>query len=382
MENYYEMGVIQRNTQSEQNFAILMPDDPNKDVYSRLLFFLDWMNTQGLPWHRPALSDYKNYLLHDRTRIHPRTGEVTPALLSPAAANAHLATIRGRYHALLNTTKVRQQLYDALPPEISDPANRKAWVDELLIRIEHDIHPRLTTIKEVFVQDQPDADHLRLTPAQVRALARTPGVNRLTGLRDTALIALLVCTGIREAELVALNVEDLRQTLGGELALLVRSGKGKKQRLVPYGPLDWCLVYVERWLKAADITTGAVFRGVFRGDKRVRKTRITERAVNQIMYRYPISINGVMTVVQPHDLRRSYARNAYLHGMDPERIRQNLGHANLHTTQIYIGTLHADQRRPPEMFRLPHSPKELEQPLGEGKRKKRRRTAKKRSTVG
>jgi len=382
MENYYEMGVIQRNTQSEQNFAILMPDDPNKDVYSRLLFFLDWMNTQGLPWHRPALSDYKNYLLHDRTRIHLRTGEVTPALLSPAAANAHLATIRGRYHALLNTTKVRQQLYDVLPPEISDPANRKALVDELLIRIEHDIHPRSTTIKEVFVQDQPDADHLRLTPAQVRALARTPGVNRLTGLRDTALIALLVCTGIREAELVALNVEDLRQTLGGELALLVRSGKGEKQRLVPYGPLDWCLVYVERWLKAAEITTGAVFRGVFRGDKRVRKTRITERAVNQIMYRYPISINGVMTVVQPHDLRRSYARNAYLHGMDPERIRQNLGHANLHTTQIYIGTLNADQRRPPEMFRLPHSPKELEQPLGEGKRKKRSRTAKKRSTVG
>lgn len=359
------MGEIQRKSQYERNCAILMPEDYNKDVYSRLFFFLEWMNKQQHPWYHPPLSDYKNYLLYERIRIHPRTGEFIPALLSHAAANAHLATIRGRYRALLNTTKLRQQLYDALPLEINKPADRKAMVDELIIRIEHDIHPRSTTVKEIIVQDHADAKHLRLTPEQVRSLARTPGVNRLSGLRDTALIALLVCTGIREAELVALNVEDLRQALGGELALLVRSGKGKKQRLVPYGPLDWCLVYVERWLKAAEITTGAVFRGVFRGDKRVRKTRITERAVNQIMYRYPTPINGVMVVIQPHDLRRTYARNAYLYGMDPERIRQNLGHTNLHTTQVYIGTLDANQRRPPEMFHLPHSLKELSQALGE-----------------
>lgn len=373
------MGAIERKQQLEQKYALLLPDDDNKDARSRLLFFLDWLDTQQLPWYRPTLSDYKNYLLRDRTRTHPTTGEVITAPLSPAAANAHLATIRGRYRALLSSSHVRELLYAALPAELSDPANRKAVVDELLIWIEHDIHPRASSIKEVTVQDAPDGEHLRLTPAQVRALIRTPGVDRLTTLRDTAILALLACTGIREAELVALNVDDLRQTLGGELALLVRSGKDKKQRLVPYGPLDWCLVYVERWLQAAEITGGAVFRGVFLGDKRVRKTRLTERAVNQIMYRYPIPINGVLTVVQPHDLRRTYARNAYLHGMDAERIRQNLGHANLSTTQDYIGRLSGEQRRPPEMFRLPHSPKELAQPLKEGKPKRRKRT---RSRVG
>jgi integrase len=376
------MDAIERKKHYEQNFAILLPDEHNKDVYSRMLFFLDWLDNQNLPWYRPTLSAYKNYLLHYRTRIDPKSGELMFAPLSPAAANAHLATIRGRYRVLLNSNEVRDQLYDALPPDLQDPASRKAIVDELLIRIEHDIHPRASTVKEVTVQDTPDAEHLRLTPSQVRALVRTPGVDRLTTLRDTAILALLICTGIREAELVALNVEDLRQALGGELSLLVRSGKDKKQRLVPYGPLDWCLVYVERWLKAAEITSGAVFRGVFLGDKRVRKTRLTERAVNQIMYRYPISINGVMTVVQPHDLRRTYARNAYLHGMDAERIRQNLGHAHLSTTQEYIGRLCGEQRRPPEMFRLPHSPKELAQPLSEGKPKRRKRKTSKRSKVG
>jgi integrase len=376
------VDAIQRKNLYEQNFAVLMPQEHNKDVYSRLLFFLDWLESQNLPWYRPTLEKYKNYLIEERTRPYPKTGEPVPAPLSPAAVNAHLATIRGRYRVLLNNSEIRQQLYDVLPPDIHEAANRKALVDELLIRIEHDIHPRSTSVKEVILQDQADAEHLRLTPVQVRSLIRAPGVNGLTGLRDTALIALLACTGIREAELVALDVEDLRQMLGGELALRVRSGKGRKQRLVPYGPLDWCLVYVERWLKAAEITSGAVFKGVFKGDKRVRKTRLTKRAVNQIMHRYPISVNGVMTVVQPHDLRRTYALNAYLYGMDTERIRQNLGHENLHTTQTYIGTLNAEQRRPPEMFPLPHSAKELTQPLGQGKPKRRSKKANRRSNVG
>jgi integrase len=376
------MDAIERKKHYEQNFAILMPNDPDKDVYSRLLFFLDWLDDAHLPWYRPALSDYKHYLLHDRTRLDSKTGQQVPAPLSPAAASAHLATIRGRYRALLSSSALRDWLYEHLPADLQDLASRKAVVDELLLRIEHDIHPRTSSVKQVTVQDVADTEHLRLTPAQVRALIRTPGVDRLSTLRDTAILALLVCTGIREAELVALDVPDLRQTLGGELSLRVRAGKDRQQRLVPYGPLDWCLVYVGRWLTAAEITDGAVFRGVFVGDKRVRKTRLTVRAINQIMYRYPISINGVLTVVQPHDLRRTYARNAYLHGMDTERLRQNLGHAHLSTTQGYIGRLSGEQRRPPDMFRPPHSPGELAQSLSKGKTKRRKQKLSQRSKVG
>jgi site-specific recombinase XerD len=174
-------------------------------------------------------------------------------------------------------------------------------------------------------------------------------------MRDTAMFALMVCTGIREAEMVALNVDDLRQTLGGEVAVRIRSGKGRKQRMVPYGPLDWCLVYADRWLDMAQVTSGAVFRGVYKGGKRVRPTRVTERTVNRVMNAYPIMIDGDLRDVKPHDLRRTYARNAYERGMDLERIRQNLGHVSLQTTQTYIGTLDAPQRRPPPMFAAPHN---------------------------
>jgi len=56
----------------------------------------------------------------------------------------------------------------------------------------------------------------------------------------------MLCTGIRARGLSALEVKDLRQELGGELALHAREGKGAVERLIPYGELDWRLVVVDK----------------------------------------------------------------------------------------------------------------------------------------
>ena len=72
-----------------------------------------------------------------------------------------------------------------------------------------------------------------------------PGGNTLQGKRDTALLGHMVTTGIRAEETSSLLVEDLRQTYGGELSLQIRHGKGDKERLIPYGDMDWILVVVE-----------------------------------------------------------------------------------------------------------------------------------------
>lgn len=344
---------------SLQNRHILLAEDMDKDQISRMRFFIEWINSKRIPWYQPELAAYRDYLLKERTRRDPATGEQRPAPLSVGAASAHLSTIRARYRSLINDNRIRDWLYQALPGDVVSPADRKALVDEVYVRMRNAIAPETSSIKRVEILDHADSDHLRLTPEQVRRLIRQPGLDTLTGLRDTAIIALLACTGIREAELVALNVRDLRETFGGELSLCVRDGKDNRQRIVPYGDMAWCLDYVNRWLESAGITSGPVFRGFYKGGKHVRPMRISLRAVNQIMHRYPIMIGHQMRVVQPHDLRRTYARNAYLAGMDLERIRQNLGHTSLQTTQIYVGALDALQRRPPEMFVRPHPEQEL-----------------------
>lgn len=340
----------------QENYAALMPIEPNKDEKSRIGYFLEWLSMTNRTWLTPDLGEYLHYLLYERTKTDMRTGDVLPAPLSPTTANVHLATIRGRYKHLLTTNKIRQTLY-AQVKHLPSLADQKAYVDEVLVRIQNDTHPTSATATVITKMDIADSEHLRLRPSQVRTLLRQPNVNTLIGLRDVALIAVLICTGIREAELVALNVDDLRQTLGGEVALLVREGKNHKQRLVPYGLLAWCLDYVDTWMLQAGISDGALFRGILKDGKTVRPTALTVRAVNQIMHKYPIWIDSDLRVVNPHDLRRTYARNAYEFGMDLERIRQNLGHESLQTTQTYIGTLDVSQRRPPRMFNPPHTAK-------------------------
>src|SRR5258708_18345076 len=107
----------------------------------------------------------------------------------------------------------------------------------------------------------------------------------LVGLRDTCLIAFMLCTGLRESELCALDVADLRQHLGETLALHIREGKGAKARLVPYGDLDFVLAVADVWLRAAGIQDGAVFRGFRKGNKGLRTGRLTGRAAQDVLRR-------------------------------------------------------------------------------------------------
>lgn len=346
-----------------ETHSILMPADPNKDEKSRLGFFIDWLARTGRRWYQPDLASYRDYLLKERTRI-DKKGHQISAPLAPKTAIAHLATIRGRYDQLTRSNQVRDMLYAITDPKGS-PADRKAMVDELFIRLANDVHPATAPVKTIEKQDIADSEHLRLKPYQVESLVKTPGISTLRGLRDTAMMTLMVCTGIRAAEVAELRVDDLRQSISDELAVRVRQGKGSKQRLIPYGPLDWCLLYMDGWLEQAEITGGYVFRGIRRGGKTIRKTGIGSWTVNDIMNNYPIMIDGDLRVVKPHDLRRTYARNAYEYGMDLERIRQNLGHTSLQTTQTYIGELDGKDRHPPNMFAPPHDSYTLKLFLGD-----------------
>jgi site-specific recombinase XerD len=221
-----------------------------------------------------------------------------------------------------------------------------------LQRLENAVKPSAAPVKQTVKQDRADSEHLRLTRQQASALIAAPDVHPMTGLCDTALIALILCTGLRETEACSIDVADLRQRLGGELALQVRKGKGSKVCLIPYGELSFCLPLVDAWLRAAGIESGAIFRGFYKGGKHVRATRLTARAVQNIVGSYPLMIDGHLKKVLPHDLRRTYARRLYEAGVDIEGIRQNLGHSDRKTTQGYIGTLGAELRKPPAVYDL------------------------------
>lgn len=321
--------------------SAFVPSDAGKDDRYRLGRFAVWLTRTGGDPLAPDLAAYRDAMR---------------GAYAPATVGAHLSTIRGRYRAILRDNATRAALHTWAGAHLrelgqdDDPANRSALVNERLARLGNDLDPAAAPVDRTKHQDRADADFLRLTTEEAAALLAAPGVSTLTGLRDTALIGLALCCGLREAELCALDVDDLRQRLGGELALRVRSGKGNKARLIPYGGLAWVLAICDAWLARAGITAGAVFRSVYKGGATLRPGRLSVRGVQAILAGYPVMVNGTLRHVRPHDLRRTYARLMYSAGVDLVAIQQNLGHADLKTTLGYIGTLDAHKRRPPAIL--------------------------------
>lgn len=312
---------------------VLVPDDADKDKRHRLTKFADWLAISGGGWAAPNMAQYRDYLFDQG--------------LSPESISVHLSSVRSRYRELL----LDRKLFYALVPAQASFVEHKALVDELMARIEAAIHPRAAPVRTRTVQDRTDADQIRLSPAQARELLNLPDNSTLVGVRDRAVIAMLLCTGIREAELCSLEVCDLEQRLQGQLALHVRFGKGRKERLVPYGQLGWCLPMVKGWLRLAQITGGPVFRGLRKGDN-VRDTPLNERTIQKILERYPVRIDGRLTAVRPHDCRRTYARWLYDHGVKIDAIRQNMGHEAIQMTFRYIGPPDVSDRLPPDVLNL------------------------------
>lgn len=321
--------------------TLLIPPNASKDTRYRLGKFANWLSSTGRKWYEPDLARYRDELLGAHTS---------------STVSAHLSTIRARYQEILRDNAARDALYALTDGPVSrlatsdTPADRKAYVDEILTRLSNAIDPRISAVKQKTSQDKPDSAHLRLTTEQANRLLSLPGVDTLFGLRGTAVIALMLCTGIREAELSTLDVDDLRQTLGGALALHVREGKGCKERLVPYGQLEWVLAIIDKWLEMAEISLGPVFQGFYKGSRKLRPGRLSVRAIEYIVGSYPVMVGGEVVTVRPHDLRRTYARRLYDAGFDLVAIQQNLGHADVKTTLGYIGTLDAEQRKPPAVF--------------------------------
>lgn len=169
-----------------------------------------------------------------------------------------------------------------------------------------------------------------LSVAQAESLLSMPDPATVKGIRDRAVIALLIGAGLRRSELAALDLEHVQEREGRWLiADLV--GKGGRIRTVPL-PL-WAHGTLERWTEAARICQGPVFRAVSRYGH-IRSRRLSAQGVFLIVRAYAGKLG---LPVRPHDLRRTFAKLAYVGQAPLEQIQLSLGHASTVTTEIYLG---------------------------------------------
>jgi site-specific recombinase XerD len=171
-----------------------------------------------------------------------------------------------------------------------------------------------------------------LTLRQAQTLVNAPDIATVKGLRDRAILAVLLGCGLRRSEVAALTFSHVQQR-DGRWCIVDMRGKHGRIRTVPMP--TWVKVGIDAWTAAAAVADGHVFRPVNRGD-RVAGDRLGEKVVWQMLRDYAEAA-GVPGIA-PHDARRTCAKLCRAAGGELEQIQMLLGHASVQTTERYLGT--------------------------------------------
>jgi integrase len=140
-----------------------------------------------------------------------------------------------------------------------------------------------------------------LSLSQAQALLSAPDIATTKGLRDRAILAVLLGCGLRRSEVAALTIEHIQQR-DGRWCIIDLVGKHHRVRTVPMP--TWTKVAIDAWATKA-VSGGHVFRPVNRGD-RVVGDSMSEKIIWQLLRPYAAAI-GVAGIA-PHDLRRTTAK--------------------------------------------------------------------------
>lgn len=253
---------------------------------SALTRFFAWCEELQLPFARSTVQAYKAHL--------QRSG------IKPQSLNVHLAAIRAL---------AREAAENGLMEEPAAGAIER-------VRGEKHLGERAGNW---------------LTLDQAKRLIAKPDPTKLTGLRDRALLALLIGCGLRRKEAATITIEQV-QKRGNRWALIDVQGKGQKLRTI--GMPGWAADLIWAWVSEAGLNSGPILRRVQYG-----KFARGPMSVDRIMAAVKTHAEACGFAIAPHDLRRTFAALSRKGGADMRQIQTALGHSSVTTTERYLGAV-------------------------------------------
>ena len=181
-----------------------------------------------------------------------------------------------------------------------------------------------------------------LSEDEMVKLLEVPPSDDALGLRDRAILEFFYATGIRVSELVGADLDDISLD---EKMVRVR-GKGKKERLVPFGRK--AAASLEAYLRVR--ASFPLVLGESAAFLNYQGTRLTSRSVQRLVTKY-FKLAALRTKISPHALRHSFATHLLSRGADLRVIQELLGHESLATTQKYT---HVDVKHLLDVYRIAH----------------------------
>ncbi len=286
---------------------------------------------------KPRIGEYLQHLRHER-RLSPHTLKATERDLTDF--DAHCAANGAGDLASINTHLVRSWLAKLRHRDLSAASTQRmlsslrSFLRDQLARGRIGSNPAA----EVRAPKKP-----RTLPKTVEKDALNAALDRPNGdglaVRDHAIVELFYSSGLRLAELCALNVDSV-----GSRELRV-TGKGSKTRIVPVG--SKALAALQRWVRSRALIVKDDERALFVGRE---GRRLSPRAVEDRVRAWARAA-GLPGGLHPHRLRHSFATHLLEESGDLRAVQELLGHANLSTTQIYT---HLDFNRLAKVYDAAH----------------------------
>lgn len=151
--------------------------------------------------------------------------------------------------------------------------------------------------------------------------------DRAAGIRDAAIMAMLMATGMRRAELVALALEDIELATGKIIVI----GKGNKERTSYLG--DETMQALRDWLQVRGMDAGPLFCAITKGGRLARDRHMSPTALHYIIQR---RVDGAgLSKMTAHDFRRTLAGDLLDENIDISTVGEMLGHSDPKTTKKY-----------------------------------------------
>ncbi len=186
-----------------------------------------------------------------------------------------------------------------------------------------------------------------LTIEQIEKLFTAPNTSKTQGLRDRAILESLFSTGMRVAELVALNRDQIKIKPAMKELELGIIGKGGRARTVYFS--ERTLNWLSKYLETRKDKEKALFINYFA--KKGADRRLSPRFIEKMIKKYAI-LAGIPTNTTPHVMRHSFATDLLNQGVDLRTIQEFLGHKSISATQIYA---HVTSKKLRDIHRKYHS---------------------------
>ena len=270
---------------------------------------------------------------------------------SPRTVHAHVARLRRFFdfaekHAVKHPADVTQAVLLDYQKHLADYVNERGTSNSIAVQNQH------LTVVAGFFRYLRQTDRLAHNPAaeleyarqpkrlprsvpnetDMKRLLSKPDTSTVLGFRDRTILEVLYSTGIRKQELINLSLEDVDLDSG---FLMVREGKGGKDRVVPLGKV--AARFIETYLHGIrpDLLAqgpDAKCRTLFLS---ARGTRLGKNTVNEIVARY-VRAAGFKQPISPHSFRHAFATHLIRHNANIRHVQEMLGHGKLSSTQTYI----------------------------------------------